>query len=785
MKSQYFTLLLLFLFSISVFSQQNLTMYNMSSLQQTQAHVNPAITPTSKINIAIASLLPPFPFPSMYVNFSNSGFKLSDLITHDSQNKTYFDFDNMLGKLKKNNYITSSVQIDLLTFGFKHKKNYFSFNFSEKIENRFRYPKDFLNVLINGNGASGILGEEQKFNFGIDAMHYTDISIGYNREIIEKKLTIGAKIKYLMGHENIYTKKSDVSLTTGTQNYDLTTKTDIAIYTSGLDTNSRLNGDNFSTSKYIFNTKNSGFGIDLGANYIINEKWSASASVLDLGFINWKEANINYVSKNPNNTVTFTGVNLKDFINDSSNVEDAFQHTMDSIYDQIELEKNNNTYRTWLNSKFYLSANYHINEKNSAGLLIYGQFYDKKVHPAVSLSYNTAIGRWLNASISYSILNRSYNNVGFGLVLNPGWFQWYIISDNILGIMVLDKYNSTTVPAYTKNINLRCGFNLTIGKKIKDRDKDGVADKKDICPDIAGLIILNGCPDKDGDGIKDTEDKCVDIAGTRDLQGCPDKDGDGIADLDDSCPDDKGLVEFKGCPDKDGDKITDKDDECPDEAGLDEFLGCPDRDGDKTPDKYDACIDVAGSKELKGCPDKDGDLVVDKEDDCPEMIGAIDNKGCPWPDADNDGIADKEDDCPAIPGLKELKGCAPAPVLKVEEQKILEKAFTSLEFAAGKDIIKPASLPSLNALAGLMKQHAADWTLKLSGHTDNLGDATKNLMLSEKRAKAIKKYLVSKGVKEDKIIAEWFGQGMPIADNATEAGRQKNRRVEMKVEYKK
>ncbi|MES2516315.1 MAG: DUF5723 family protein [Bacteroidota bacterium] len=321
--------------------------------------------------------------------------------------------------------------------------------------------------------------------------------------------------------------------------------------------------------------------------------------------------------------------------------------------------------------------------------------------------------------------------------------------------------------------------------KPKDRDKDGVSNKKDQCKDVPGVWEFMGCPDKDGDHIQDKDDKCPDVAGVKELQGCPDRDGDGVTDLEDNCPDDKGLVEFKGCPDKDGDKITDKDDECPDDAGLAEFLGCPDRDGDKTPDKYDACPDVAGPKEFKGCPDKDGDTVLDKDDACPDVVGAVENKGCPWPDTDKDGVVDREDDCPTTPGLKELKGCPPAPVLKVEEQKILEKAFASLEFATGKDIIKKPSLPSLNDLAKLMKEHAADWTLKLSGHTDNQGDAAKNMLLSEKRAKAVKKYLVSKGVKADRIITEWFGQTVPIADNINESGRQKNRRVEMKVEFKK
>jgi outer membrane protein OmpA-like peptidoglycan-associated protein len=228
----------------------------------------------------------------------------------------------------------------------------------------------------------------------------------------------------------------------------------------------------------------------------------------------------------------------------------------------------------------------------------------------------------------------------------------------------------------------------------------------------------------------------------------------------------------------------DKEDTCPLDSGLVEFKGCPDKDGDKTPDKDDLCPDNAGPIDLKGCPDKDGDTVLDKDDACPEVAGVIENKGCPWPDSDGDGVNDKEDECPSVQGEKELKGCPPAPVLKAAEQKILEKAFSSLEFATGKDVIKPASFKSLNELAGLMKQHKDDWKLTLSGHTDNQGDAVKNMELSEKRSKAVKKYLVSKGASEEAITVEWFGSEKPIESNDTETGRQKNRRVEMKVSYK-
>jgi outer membrane protein OmpA-like peptidoglycan-associated protein len=114
----------------------------------------------------------------------------------------------------------------------------------------------------------------------------------------------------------------------------------------------------------------------------------------------------------------------------------------------------------------------------------------------------------------------------------------------------------------------------------------------------------------------------------------------------------------------------------------------------------------------------------------------------------------------------------------------LEQAFANLEFATGKDIIKPTSFSSLDALAILLKEHSKDWMLNLDGHTDNQGDPSKNMLLSEKRAKAIAKYLTKKGVNADKFKVEWHGPNKPIADNATKEGQQKNRRVEMKIIFK-
>jgi hypothetical protein len=108
---------------------------------------------------------------------------------------------------------------------------------------------------------------------------------------------------------------------------------------------------------------------------------------------------------------------------------------------------------------------------------------------------------------------------------------------------------------------------LTVKFGGKDTDRDGIYDKYDACPEVAGLEAFNGCPDTDGDGIQDSEDACPMEAGLAEFNGCPDTDGDGIPDKDDACPTEAGPKATNGCPDSDGDGVADKDDECPNQAG--------------------------------------------------------------------------------------------------------------------------------------------------------------------------------------------------------------------------
>ena len=314
-----------------------------------------------------------------------------------------------------------------------------------------------------------------------------------------------------------------------------------------------------------------------------------------------------------------------------------------------------------------------------------------------------------------------------------------------------------------------------------DTDRDGIKDLDDLCPDTPGLPEFNGCPDSDGDSIPDKDDACPEDFGLRAFNGCPDSDNDSIIDKNDDCPDVPGIAAFNGCPDTDGDGIKDEDDACPDVPGPLVNNGCPDTDGDGLFDFIDECPTEFGPKENNGCPwpDSDGDGLLDKDDKCPYIAGPIKNDGCPYQDTDEDGVLDKDDKCPNTPGTVENEGC---PEIEKEVEEILKTAFENLEFETGKDVIKQESIPSLTELAEVLVKKP-EWKLQIAGHTDNVGAAQSNLVLSKKRSEAVKNFMISKGIDASRLNALYFGETQPIADNSTPEGRQKNRRVEMTIVF--
>jgi outer membrane protein OmpA-like peptidoglycan-associated protein len=235
----------------------------------------------------------------------------------------------------------------------------------------------------------------------------------------------------------------------------------------------------------------------------------------------------------------------------------------------------------------------------------------------------------------------------------------------------------------------------------------------------------------------------------------PDSDGDGINDQLDKCPNEPGLAKYDGCPipDSDGDGINDEMDKCPNQAGLAKYDGCP-------------------------IPDSDGDGINDELDKCPNQAGLAKYDGCPAPDRDGDGITDDEDDCPDVAGTSANDGC---PELPANVSKTIGSAAMNIGFGSRNATLTSRSYASLDQIVTLMKE-TPGMDIEIGAHTDNVGDDDANEELSEARADAVKAYLVSKGIDEDRIDAEGYGEDRPIADNNTASGRARNNRIEIRID---
>ncbi len=204
-----------------------------------------------------------------------------------------------------------------------------------------------------------------------------------------------------------------------------------------------------------------------------------------------------------------------------------------------------------------------------------------------------------------------------------------------------------------------------------------------------------------------------------------------------------------------------------------------DRDGDGVLDVVDKCPDVPGFAKYQGCPipDTDGDGINDELDKCPTVAGLARYNGCPIPDTDGDGLNDEEDKCPTRPGSISNKGC---PVIAKEVIEKVNFAAKNVFFTTGSYKLLPKSFKSLDEVVRVLRTDES-LIIDIDGHTDAQGSDESNLVLSDNRAGAVKKYLTEHGVDATRLKSTGYGETKPVADNSTAAGRAKNRRTEMTV----
>ncbi len=439
-------ILLFLMVSDMVKAQNDMTIYNLGSVPQAN-YDNPALMPDTKFHIGCMPVLFIPILSSNYTSISNSGFRWDNLMHYDKTvDSIRPDTAKFFNNLAKKNYLALNQHIELLSFGFKIKqKHYINVSLTEKINFRFCYPEDML-LLSKGN--SQFIGSEANFDgIGVDMMHYHELAIGYTTEI-NKKWTVGGRAKLLFGLANVWTYKSKASLAVDKDYFDLTPSANMIVYTSAPEALYGNNGGKFNASDYLLNFGNPGFGIDLGVNYKIDDKWSVAGSVLDFGYIFWKTGTRKYSTADT--SFIFRGIDVKGLLNGNTNYSDMFKKITDSLSNIFKIDEQNQKYTSPLNPKIYLSACYQIGKRDRVSLVFRGDIYKSTIHPAFTLAYNCRFGNILDLVVSYSYMNRDFLNLGFGSSVRFGPFQIFITTDNVLAAII---------PYHTKNINAHFGCN--------------------------------------------------------------------------------------------------------------------------------------------------------------------------------------------------------------------------------------------------------------------------------------------------------------------------------------
>ncbi|HKL89992.1 MAG TPA: DUF5723 family protein [Allomuricauda sp.] len=588
--------------------------------------------------------------------------------------------------------------------------------------------------IFNVNEANGNLlekeggfDENEDFNLVEDDIYgsftaWGEIGATYARVLLNDEqhfLKGGLTGKMLQGLGNVYIEGSDISVDYNSDTREVTTTGEFHLADTG-DINETGN-----TGEALDLNNGFGIGADIGFVYewrpdyakhtkmksdgstIINRgankyKLKLGVSVTDIGkLLDVKGSDRLYDLNKTQDIDNFDGDVLEEALLDNF---DQISSTQSRDYTLPTALRTNADLS--LNSKFYLNLNADISltsrTKANTGSII-NQY---RLTPRYE-------SKWLAIYSPISVLSGVGFQWGAGFRVGP----LYMGSGTVFSSLIGEN---------TKGIDLYAGVKIPIYQsKLRDNDNDGIVNKEDNCPDVAGPIENQGCPwkDTDEDGVLDKDDECINEAGPEENKGCPwkDTDGDGVLDKDDNCPKTPGLAEFKGCPDTDGDGLVNKEDRCP-----------------KTP----------GSKENRGCPDSDGDTLVDIDDKCPDVAGPLSNSGCPE--------------------------------VTQEVQKQLNDYARTILFDTGKATIKPESVSVMVDIIQILNEYPnANFTVE--GHTDSVGSSESNQRLSEARANSVLNFLINEGISSSRLNAIGFGEEKPIASNATRAGRQQNRRVEINL----
>jgi len=472
MKKYIFLFLTLSCFSLNLFSQ-SVSITDFMRLNPYSSKNNPAyFMPYHGY----------FGFPAISnINFSvyNSGFHVNKFIKRDKHGKVIGLTPNkFVNSLSKNNWFNTGLSFEMLGFGFRVSKYFLTFSYQFKMEERFRYSKDLCQFLLQGNLAQDNKGKylftektpavlEISPNLNI----YQEMGFGFQGEIL-KNLYVGVRPKILFGLVNLQTDNFQAKVYTNPYDFTIYGNYNVGMKVSSVSPFYKIDKDGiyldtesfFDYRKLIRNcfSKNLGFAIDLGAVYRINQQIRVSASITDLGFIRWKGTPLKMSVKNDmDGYKSFSGFNSEQIMNF---IRNGLNYNFDSLVNIV----NNNliledipAYNTALTSKIMLDGYFDLTPSNRFILQCKGYILGKYFLPQFTLAYNGTFFNVFDVVVSYSVMKRSFSNLGVGFGVRIGPLHLYAGTDNIFATVNL--LNVTKV-----NAAFGLLFDFPVQAKVKE-----------------------------------------------------------------------------------------------------------------------------------------------------------------------------------------------------------------------------------------------------------------------------------------------------------------------------
>ncbi len=422
------TIVLFSLIGFKASAQYDNTIYSLKSVPQTTL-TNPAIMPDYKYHFG-------FPFLSSdYTGFGTSGARYSDALYRRDDDSMLVDIPGIISATKEKNNLNVRQVVQILNFGMQWKDWYFSASISDIADVNMMYSKDVVELIGLGNASR--IGEA--FDLGataLKAQYYREYALGAAYDY-DNRWNFGARVKFLFGKAAIDTKNMEGKLTTTEDYYYLTTESYMTINMS-LPEYKKDTTEDVTLGEMLFTSWNPGMAFDLGATYKMDDQWTFSASVLDLGWITYNRWLKTY--SNDNVVWTYKGVEATQFdgMTDDQR-DDRIEEIKDSLIDMFQLDESVQPFSVTLTAKIYLGANYQLSDIENVSALLRTEIFHNVWRPSLTLSYYRQLHENFGITGSYTIANRSYANFGLGLVVDAAPVQIYLVTDNIVGLVAPDK----------------------------------------------------------------------------------------------------------------------------------------------------------------------------------------------------------------------------------------------------------------------------------------------------------------------------------------------------------